>query len=69
MTSKITSKDVHEYASRIGVKVYSSAPGDGVRRYSMETPVVNGHVTRMCHGAREAFLWLEGVEAGLRRTQ
>lgn len=65
MTNRIARKQVTDLARRLGFTVSTSAPGDGVRRFEFCKQVPNGGVDRMCYGAREAWVFLVGYEAGV----
>jgi len=62
--------DIREMASRLGLDVECSSPGDGATRYTLGhrdgAPHYGFHeIMHSVCGSREAYLVLRGYEAGL----
>lgn len=56
----MTKSEIVKAAARVGLGVQIWAPGDGATRYEFSGP--GGSV--LCRGAREASIYLAGVEDG-----
>ena len=71
MSERTTNAQVSAYAENlrkhhgVNVKFERSRPGDGVTRYHFTICTKDGQVDSLCLGAREAYVYLKGVDAGV----
>ena len=59
MAERYSHKFVKAMAGRLGFKIQTWAPGDGVRRYSFTTGKLSHY---NCYGSREAVTFMSGYE-------